>query len=161
MDNLKKLLKLLGDARIEFVIIGGVAANLHGSAQVTYDIDIVTRLNAESIQKLRACLQPFHPVHRMTPQKLSFLEVPEKLQNVKNLYIATDLGVLDIIGELPGIGRFEEIAARADQTSLDGQMVKVLCLEDLIASKTQLGRNKDKATVLELLVIKDKKAYLT
>lgn len=158
MDNLKKLLKLLGDARIEFVIIGGVAANLHGSAQVTYDIDIVTRLNAESIQKLRACLQPFHPVHRMTPQKLSFLEVPEKLENVKNLYIATDLGVLDILGELPGIGTFAEIAARADQTSLDGQMVKVLCLEDLIASKTQLGRNKDKATILELLVIKDKKA---
>jgi predicted nucleotidyltransferase len=156
MDNLKKLLQLLGNAQIEFVIIGGVAANLHGSSQVTQDIDIVTRLSAHTITKLRACLAPYHPVHRMTPQKLSFLEVPEKLDSVKNLYLATDLGVLDVLGELPGVGTFNELAARADETRLDDQIVKILSLDDLIASKTQLGRNKDKATVLELRVIKSK-----
>lgn len=158
MDNLKKLLKLLGDARIEFVIIGGVAANLHGSAQVTQDIDIVTALTPQTIQTLRACLAPYHPVHRMTLQKLSFLDAPERLDGIRNLYLSTDLGVLDILGELPGVGSFEEISHRADKTMIDAQKIKVLSLDDLIQSKTHLGRNKDKVTVLELLVIQEKRA---
>ena len=79
-----------------------------------------------------------------------------KFLGLKNLYIKTDIGVLDILGELPGVGSFEEIAKRAGETSFGGKKVKVLSLDDLIKSKMIVGREKDKATVLELKVIKEK-----
>ncbi|MBI2339043.1 MAG: nucleotidyltransferase [Deltaproteobacteria bacterium] len=156
MDNLNRLLKTLTDGEIDFVLIGGFAALLFGSSQVTKDIDVCVSLTPEHIDQLRKCLAPLHPKHRMTQKKLSFLEFPEDLRGLKNLYVQTDLGILDILGEVTNVGSFEEIKKRAAEISLYGKKVKVIAVDDLIKAKELLGRPKDLATVLELKVIREK-----
>ncbi len=156
MESLLNLLKILTESDIDFVIIGGFAAMIYGSSQVTQDIDLCIAMNPENIEKFRKTLGPYHPVHRMTPQKLSFLKHPEELKGIKNLYVKTDLGVLDILGELPGVGSYSEIASRAIDTEFLGHKVKLVSIDDLIKSKKIVGRPKDHATVLELNVIRER-----
>src|SRR3990167_2862180 len=104
MDQTHRLLEVLLDNGIDFVIVGGFAAVLHGSSQVTQDLDLCVAFSPFQIEKLRKCLAPFNPRHRMTVQKLSFLEFPQDLSGVKNLYIESDLGILDLLSFVGGVG---------------------------------------------------------
>lgn len=156
MNNLYKILKTLSEAKVDFVLIGGLAAVVHGSAYVTRDVDVCLLLTPENIQKLRTCLAPFNPKHRMTPQKLSFLDFPEYLTGIKNLYVQCDLGTLDLLGNVPGVGTFDEIKSRANEIDVEGLKIKVISIDDLIKSKKIVGRPKDHATILELNVIQEK-----
>ena len=96
--KLSDLLNILIDKNIDFVLVGGFAGVVYGSTTVTQDIDICAVITPEQIDKLRECLKELHPRHRMTPKKLSFLEHPEDVSSLNNLYLETDAGVLDIMG---------------------------------------------------------------
>lgn len=150
MQSLGNLLKVLNEAKIDFVLIGGFASVVYGSSMVTRDLDICAFINPDQIERLRACLSQFHPRHRMTPKKLSFLEYPSNTKELKNIYLETDLGVLDIIGEVTGVGDFKKISANAVEIDIYGIKCKVMAIDDLIASKKALGRYKDLAVVREL-----------
>ena len=154
MDNLNQLLEKLSQKGVDFIIVGGFAALLYGSSQVTKDLDICLSLTPENIQIIRDTLAPLHPKHRMTPQKLSFMDFPEDLEGIQNLYIQTDLGVIDILGQISGVGPFERLNEKARPIELFGKTVKIIALDDLIEAKKWLARPKDLATVLELEVIK-------
>lgn len=156
-DNLNLILKVLLENDVEFVLVGGLAAVLHGSSQATQDIDICAPFSTSQIEKLRKCLRNYHPYHRETPQKLSFLEHPHDLGPLRNLYLQTDLGVLDVLGEIAGIGSYEKVAKNAIPLQLFGKECKLISLEDLIKSKRTLSREKDKIGLKQLEVILEKK----
>ena len=156
IETLKILLQLLIDSKIDFVLIGGFACIVHGSTQLTQDLDICSSLTWDQIEKFRQALAPFHPKHRMTTKQLSFLEFPEGPQKMNNIYLRTDLGVLDILGTLPEVGNFETLSTRAETFEIEGKKFKVLCLDDLIKAKTIVGRPKDIAAVYELKVIQER-----
>ncbi len=158
MKNLNNLLTVLLENNIDFVLIGGYAGALYGSSLVTKDIDICMDLSPENIAKLRSILKNHHPVHRMTPKKLSFLVHPENLQDVKNLYLSSDLGPLDIISDVIGVGDFKKVKANAVAIQLFGHVCNVISMEDLILTKKSMDRDKDKLAVKELeSIIKKKK----
>jgi len=96
MQDFTRLLQRLADSGIEFVIVGGYAAVTHGSSLVTRDLDLCAVLSNETLARLRSVLAEWNPKHRMTPAKLSFLEFPAP-GPVKNLYLQTDVGVVDIL----------------------------------------------------------------
>lgn len=154
--DLNKLLQVLLENNIDFVLIGGFAGALHGSSLVTKDLDICALLTPSHIENLRRVLKPLEPKHRMTPKKLSFLEEPKDISNVNNLYLETNLGILDIISDVIGVGGFETVSSHAIEIPLFGRMCKVISIEDLIAAKTKMGRAKDIAAVRELKLIKEK-----
>src|SRR5690606_3733551 len=104
--DFSQLLAKLADSGFEFVIVGGYAAVAHGSARVTRDIDICAGLTAENIEALRTALAEWHPRHRMTPQKLSFLTTPPPGSVLKNLYLETDVGMIDVLSSVLGVGDF-------------------------------------------------------
>lgn len=108
-SNLNDLLKLLLDHPIDFLLVGGMAAILYGASQITHDIDVCMAVQPDQIETLRRCLAPYHPVHRETPQKLSFLEIPREVGHLKNIYLQTDLGGLDILGEIAGLGNYHDV----------------------------------------------------
>lgn len=137
--------------------MGGIAGVLHGSSLVTRDLDLCVLLTPENVQKLRACLKDLHPKHRMTQNKLSFLEYPEDVSTVKNLYLETDVGEIDFMTEITGVGDFKKISEKAHSVPLFGYECKVISLEDLINAKVSLGREKDLAMVRELKVVQKKK----
>lgn len=138
------------------MIVGGFAGVLHGCNTTTHDLDLCFMLSEAEIQTLRAALKDVHPTLRMTPQKLSFLEYPTSTSGLKNLYLQTDLGVVDIIREVTGVGDFHRVAANAIVINLLGSPVKIMSLDDLIAAKQALGRPKDLPMLKELLLIKDR-----
>ena len=156
MRSLGELLKKLVDAQFDFVLIGGYAGVVHGSTLVTRDLDICALVTPAQIEKLRACLKDFHPIHRMTPKKLSFLQYPEETTGVRNIYLETDLGVLDVISEVTGVGDFARLTSKAIEIQLYSSNFKVISIEDLIVAKEAMGRDKDKIVVKELKAIQER-----
>ena len=156
MNDLNQLIQRLCDADIEFVIVGGFAAMLHGSSLVTRDLDVCAVLTTENVQKLRLAFRDAHPAHRLTPQKLSFLDNPAPGVEVRNLYLRTDLGPLDVLSSILGVGDFERIHTHAVEVELFGRRCRVISLDDLIRAKEALGREKDVFAAKELRAIRDK-----
>jgi hypothetical protein len=142
MQDFKRLPTRLADSGLEFVIVDGYAAVTHGSSLVTRDLDICMVLSDETVEKLRALLAQWNPKHRMTPQSLSFLEFPES-GPIHNLYLRTDVGVIDILSSILGVGDFAVLRKNAEDFEIGGHIYHVISLEDLIAAKEALGREKD------------------
>lgn len=156
MVKLNRLIERLCDAHIDFVIVGGFAGMLHGSSLVTRDLDVCAVLNAETVGKLRDALRDVRPTHRLTPQRLSFLETPEPGVGMKNLYLETELGAIDFLGSILGIGEFERVRAASIEIELFGRRCRVISLADLIQAKEALGRDKDLIAAKELRAIAEK-----
>ena len=135
----------------------GFGAILHGSSYVTRDLDVCAVLTQSNVEKLRSSLRDLHPTHRHNPNKLSFLDDPAPGTPIGNLYLNTDLGPLDLLSELMGVGDFDRVASRAVEVEMFGQRVRVISLEDLIAAKEALGRDKDLLAAKELRAILERR----
>jgi len=158
MTNLNELLKRILKEKVNFVLIGGFAGVAHGASQVTQDLDICISINKNQIQKLRKALQDLHPVHRMNPNfKPSFLDYPKNAEKLNNIYLQTDIGILDILTEVSPIGDFKKVKKNAKKIKLFGYPCFIISLNDLIEIKKHLKRAKDKALYKELLEIKKKR----
>ena len=155
--NLKALLERLLVHKIDFVLIGGFAAVVHGATVVTQDIDICLAMTDACVSQLRTALGDLHPWPRMNPSATrSFLDYPADTQGLKNIYLKTDLGVLDILSEAQPAGDFESIKSRAVEVSLYGYLCKVISISDLIEVKKSMNRPKDIQAVGELELIQKK-----
>lgn len=157
MPNLHLLLKKLGEAGVEFVVVGGYAGVLYGSSLVTNDVDICTIVSPETVDKLRAALRDLHPVHRMTHQRLSFLDHPSDSETVQNLYLETDAGILDVLSRIDGVGDYQRLNSSAIEVELAGYKCRVISLSDLIRAKETIGREKDLLAAKELRAIAAKR----
>ena len=155
-QNFDRLLHRLADSGLEFVIIGGFAAVTHGSALMTRDLNICVMLTDETVEKLRSILADWHPKHRMTPERLSFLDFP-KTGPVQNLYLETDYGIVDILSSVLGVGDFHRLKNAAELFEIGGRSYRVISLEDLIAAKEAIGREKDLLAAKELRAIAAKR----
>jgi len=101
--ELARLLKTLCDAQLEFVVVGGVSASLHGSAQVTFDLDICCSRSGANLMRLANALAPFHPRPRGVPKELPFVWDQATLRNGSLFTLSTDLGDIDLLGEVTGL----------------------------------------------------------
>lgn len=157
MQNLQALLKNLLEQDIDFVLIGGFAAVVHGSTLVTQDLDICAAITDQQIDNLRKALKSLNPIHRMNAKaKVSFLEHPKDITGISNIYLNTDLGILDILSETQPAGNFAEIKSRAVEISLYGYKCKVISIDDLIRVKEAMRRPKDLQAVEELRLVLQK-----
>jgi hypothetical protein len=146
------------EADIDFVLVGGFASVVHGSTLVTQDLDICMLVSEETIQKLRSALHDLNPRHRMNPAASpSFLDEPRDLSAVRNIYLRTDWGVLDIMSDQAPAGDFSQLKSRAVEVDLYGHKCKVISLDDLIKIKESMNRPKDMQTLEELKRIRDLK----
>jgi len=93
----------------------------------------------------------------MTPQRLSFLKFPKPGERVNDLYLETDVGVVDILTSVLGLGDFARLQSAAEKFEIDGRVCWVISLADLIVAKEAVGRGKDKLTAVELRVIAAKR----
>jgi predicted nucleotidyltransferase len=155
-QDFDRLLHRLADSGLDFVVIGGFAAITHGSSLMTRDLDICTLLTHENVERLRSILADWHPKHRMTPQRLSFLDFPQSGE-VKNLYLETDFGIVDILSSVLGVGDFERLKSAAETFEIGGRHYQVISLDDLIQAKEAVGRERDLLAVKELRAIAEKR----
>jgi hypothetical protein len=157
VSEINRLFQRLCDAEIDFVIVGGFAATLHGSSLVTRDLDVCAILSSGNVEKLREALRDLQPTHRLTPQKLSFLDNPDPGVEIRNLYLRTDFGPVDVLSSILGVGDFDRVRAASIQVELFGRSCRVISLDDLIRAKETLGRDKDLLAVKELRAIRETK----
>ena len=151
-----ELLKALVRESVEFVVVGGVAANLHGSSQVTRDFDVVAPLTVDNCRKILAALAAHAPRFYQSIGKPKVERTAEQLAQFKNLYFLTDLGIIDLLGSLPPVGDYEAVVSRAVPLTVFGVECRVVSLDDLIAVKHHVGRPKDKAVEIELKAIRER-----
>ncbi len=150
-----ELLRLLLEANVEFVVVGGVAAIAHGVATMTDALDVVAPLIVENCRRILAAVGPYEPRFYQTLGKPPVTRTAEELSEFRNLYFSTTLGVVDFLGTLPPIGTFREVAARSIVRTLHGLECRIISLDDLIAVKAHVGRPKDKSVEFELRAIRD------
>ena len=144
------ILELLIDHDVEFVLVGGLAASAYGSPQLTQDVDICINLSLENLILLKKALKTIRPVHRMPPSKPPFNDDIERLETFRNIYLSTEYGQLDCLGEIMGIGSFKETLENSSEIEIRGKPCRIITLEALIKAKESLGRPKDKEAVVIL-----------
>ncbi|MFQ3670823.1 MAG: hypothetical protein SNJ84_05135 [Verrucomicrobiia bacterium] len=156
MKELTRTTRRLAEFQVEFVVAGGLANLIHGSALMTRDVDVACPMNPENLLRLFEALESLHPVHRMTPQRLPFTREQIQENRLSNIYLSTDWGQLDCLGEIKGIGDYQACLARSVTIDLDGMEIRVLSLDALIESKRAMGRPRDLHAVLELEAIRER-----
>ena len=149
----EQLLTLLTEGRVEYVLIGGVAAAVHGSPYVTYDVDVCYDRSRENVEQLARTLAPIHPTLREAPIELPFRLDAATLTAGLNFTLDTDLGPLDLFGEVAPFGQFSQLINHSEMIELFGLHVRVLTLESLIQAKQTAGRRKDLLVIPELLAL--------
>ena len=150
MINLEKVIPRLAESKVAFVIVGGVAATVHGSAQVTFDLDICYARDAGNLQRLVNVLAPLHPRLRGAPGDLPFLWDTETLRRGLDFTLLTDWGDLDLLGEIAGVGGYQQALAASVPVALFGVTCAVLSLPALIVARRTAGRPRDLYSLPEL-----------
>lgn len=147
------LLERLVRAEVQFVLIGGYACIVHGGTLTTEDIDICCDFTPENLLCLQRAVNDLNPVHRMTPKRIPLSLTAENCQNLKNLYLDTDLGQLDCISEVKGLGNFDQVNQMCQTIEAEGIQLKVLNRDALIQSKKTMGRPRDHEAIRQLEAI--------
>jgi predicted nucleotidyltransferase len=156
MTNISEILVTLSRANVSFVVIGGVAGIAHGAARVTFDLDIVYGRSKENVDRLVRALAPHHPYLRGAPPGLPFtLDVDTVLHGL-NFTLTTDLGDLDLLGEVIGGGDYEKLATHSREIEAFGVKCRCVTLLKLIDLKRAAGRPKDFEAIAELELLRDK-----
>jgi hypothetical protein len=150
LTDFPALVTRLSDGGVEFVIVGGVAATLHGSAHITYDLDVVYRRTRENMERLAAALAPIRPYLRGAPAGLPFTLDAETLSRGLNFTLTTALGDLDLLGEVAGGGSYEALVAESESGSTGRAAFRYVSLRRLILLKRAAGRAKDLNMLAEL-----------
>jgi hypothetical protein len=142
--------RALCDADVDFVVIGGLSANLHGSAQVTLDLDVCYSRASANLKRVAAALAPFHPRPRGFPEALPFIWDDAMLRNATVLTLLTDLGEIDLLAEVAGLGSWDDVKAGSVKVEAFDRTISILDLPSLIQAKRAAGRPKDLAVLPEL-----------
>jgi hypothetical protein len=149
-SDFPNLLKRLNEFEVDYILVDGMAANIHGSTITTLDCDIVVSLDSENLSKLEKALSIFMPTFRHKKPPQTFDEDMAMKGGWKNIYLDTSAGILDCLGDIKGLGDYAECNSRSIEVDLGGFTIRVLTREALIEAKKAMGRPKDLLTVAQL-----------
>ena len=114
------LLVTLIDGQVDFLLIGGLAGIVHGASRATLDVDVVDSRHDENLTRLAKAMSPYQPYPRGAPAGLPFeFDVPT-IRAGLNFTLSTDLGPIDLFGEVAGDGMYEKLLSEMDELELFG-----------------------------------------
>jgi predicted nucleotidyltransferase len=157
VTDFERLLQALAAGGVEYILVGGLAANAHGAIRTTRDVDIVYARSRANLERLATTLAPLRPYLRGAPPGLPFrLDVPT-LESGLNFTLTTDLGELDLLGDVSGGGGYDDLLADSETLDLFGVSCRCLGLDALIRVKRAAGRPKDFEALAELEALRQEK----
>jgi hypothetical protein len=157
-QNDQALLMRLKDSGLEFVVIGGLCVIYHGVPVATFDLDICCPFGEANVRKIESAVKDLNPVHRLTANKLPLEQTHSSFKDLKNIYLQTDLGKLDCLSEVAGLGSYGQVLQQSVLHSMSFGEFRMLSLDALIAAKAAAGREKDLEAVRLLRAVKERKA---
>jgi hypothetical protein len=156
VTDFPRLLRALVEGEVRFIIVGGLAATIHGSARLTLDIDVVYERGPDNLARLVKALAPLSPYLRGAPAGLPFDWSAATLSRGLNFTLTTTAGAIDLLGEIPG-GDFARLSGRTVAVELFGLTCRALDLDALIDTKRAAGRPKDLEVIAELETLRDER----
>ncbi len=148
-----RILRALTERGVDFVVIGGLAAVLHGSARITQDIDICFATDPDNLQALGEVLTGLRARLSGIDEDVPFVPDEATLHNVEVLTLDTDAGKLDVLARPSGFPGYDTLRAQADRLDIDGASFLIAAIPDLLAMKAAAGRPKDLSDIAELEAI--------
>lgn len=139
--NLLEILRRLRAADVKFVVVGGMAGVMRGAPITTADIDIVHDRATDNVQRLLDVLLALNATYRHDPRDLQPTE--SHLVGPGHQLLRTDLGPVDVLGEVSGAGYADLLEDSSTLAIGEGLTVHVLQLARLIDLKKRAGRPKD------------------
>lgn len=159
-NRFESLLAALVENKVEFILIGGVAANLHGSGRATFDLDVIYARSRTNFSAIVSALGPLAPYLRGAPPGLPFRLDERTLANGLNFTLTTSLGDLDLLGEVVGGGTYEAVLPGSISIEINSMQIRCASLEQLITLKSAAGRPKDFEALAELRAIQDERGRI-
>lgn len=153
MTDLAAILRVLAEGNVLFIVVGGAAATAHGSARLTEDVDVVYDRSPENIARVVRAVAPHHPYLRGAPPGLPFVWDERTVASGLNFTLTTNLGPLDLLGEIAGGGDYQQLLPHTFTLKVFGVECPCLVLEALIRVKRAAGRPKDLEVIAELEVL--------
>jgi hypothetical protein len=138
-----RALRTLNREGVRFVIIGGFGGRLLGSPTVTNDLEICYARDRENLEALVRALRRLHADLRGAPPGLPFQWDADAVAAGDHFTFLTDVGALDCMATPSGVSGYAELEVKATALDLDGLMVMVASIEDLIRMKQASARPKD------------------
>jgi hypothetical protein len=146
------MLAALEDARVDYVVIGGLAAALQGATHVTFDLDVTPDRRRDNVDRLAGALRRLRARLVDAPQEVAAafqLDGPT-LGNGSIWNFITIHGRLDVAFEPAGTGGYPDLRRASEAVEVGGITVRVASLADVIRSKEAADRPRDRAALPDL-----------
>jgi hypothetical protein len=158
MTDFEGLLRALDAHAVRFILVGGVAATVHGATRLTQDLDLVYAREPDDLERLCSALAPYEPYPRGAPPGLPFRWDAQTLRQGLNFTLTTTLGDVDLLGEVIGGGTYEALLPHSQGIELFDRPVRCVTLPALIRLKRAAGRPRDFEAIAELEALLDEQA---
>ena len=154
----RQIFQALSDAEIRYLVVGGVAVNLHGYRRFTGDIDILLALDEKNLEKMTTLMHEMGYVERLPValKSLSDRRQVERWVEKKGMtaysFLSGDQSRINIDILADASLRYSDFASRMVVVDMEeGLHVPVIALDDLLAMKREAGRDQDIVDVKKLL----------
>jgi hypothetical protein len=145
----QRILEELTKHEVDYVLVGGLAAQTHGNTRMTNDIDLIPAPDPRNLNRLAGALQALDA--RVLNSGREELEIDAKMLPRAMIWqLATPHGDIDVLHDAPGAAPYPELRERALVISLDEARIPVAGRDDLIRMKLARGRPIDRADVAAL-----------
>lgn len=150
----ERIVQVLDAHGVRYVLVGGLAATLHGSPAVTYDVDVAAQQTVANLERLAGALVELGAVRYTDREGPLDQPAPSRfLEDVEQF--ASPIGYIDVLHWIPAAGGYDQLADRAEPIDVGGVRVLVAALDDVIASKQAADRDKDRAQLPALYALRD------
>ena len=163
--DLQRITDALARHHVEYLFVGGIAARAYGARRPTYDVDCMPEPSRENLDRLAAAMRDLHArlrVEGLSDEEAALLPVQITGSTLVRMEVSTwrtDGGDLDVLAGIPDEGgrhmSYLELVERASELDLDGIVVRVASLDDVIASKEWSNRPKDRDALPELRSLRE------
>jgi predicted nucleotidyltransferase len=144
------ILEALTARGIRFVVVGGVAATIHGSARFTNDIDLCYDTAPDNVERLVEVLTEWRAYLRGVEPGLPFILDARTFRTTPMMTLTTTMGAIDLLDDVPGVGNYAKTLAASETARVGTTEFRALTLEALIASKKAVRRKRDIEHLIEL-----------
>jgi hypothetical protein len=149
------ILERFARAGIDFVVIGGVAGAVHGSAFGTFDLDLAYGREGDNLERIAEVLGELGATLRGVPADPPFELDARSLAAGGNVTFSTPLGSVDLLAYPEGAPPYERLRDSATVIQIAGYPIRICSLDHLIAMREATGRPRDKERAQELRMLSD------
>lgn len=150
-----RMLEALNAEGVRYIVIGAVAGRMLGSPSLTGDLDICYDRDPANLERLSTVLRSLHARLRGVEPNVPFRLDARSLAAGDTFTFVTDAGDLDILGTPAGTTGFDHLNRTAETVDIDGLVVRVASIDDLIRMKRAAGRPKDLIEVEVLAALRE------